>query len=75
MINFSWLSIITFAPLVGVFFILLIRGEKEVTDRNARGIALWTSLVTFIVSLGLWIKFDSSSSEFQFVEKIVLIPS
>ena len=75
MINFSWLSIITFAPLVGVFFILLIRGEKEVTDRNARGIALWTSLVTFIVSLGLWIKFDNSSSEFQFVEKIVWIPS
>ena len=75
MINFSWLSIITFAPLVGVFFILLIRGEKEVTARNARGIALWTSLVTFIVSLGLWIKFDNSSSEFQFVEKIVWIPS
>ena len=75
MINFSWLSIITFAPLVGVFFILLIRGEKEVTARNARGIALWTSLVTFVVSLGLWIKFDNSSSEFQFVEKIVWIPS
>ena len=75
MSNFSWLSVITFAPLVGVFFILLIRGDEEITARNARGIALWTSVVTFIVSLGIWINFDNSSSEFQFVEKVVWVPS
>ena len=75
MSNFSWLSVITFAPLVGVFFILLIRGDEEITARNARGIALWTSVVTFIVSLGIWINFDNSSIGFQFVEKVVWVPS
>jgi NADH-quinone oxidoreductase subunit M len=73
--NFPWLSIIIFAPLVGIFFILLIRGDEETTARNARAIALWTSVVTFLVSLGIWINFDNSTSEFQFVEKVIWIPS
>jgi NADH-quinone oxidoreductase subunit M len=73
--NFPWLSIIIFVPLVGIFFILLIRGDEETTARNARAIALWTSVVTFLVSLGIWINFDNSTSEFQFVEKIIWIPS
>jgi NADH-quinone oxidoreductase subunit M len=73
--NFPWLSIITFAPLVGIFFILLIRGDEETTARNSRAIALWTSVVTFLVSLGIWINFDNSTSEFQFVEKAIWIPS
>jgi len=72
--DFSWLSVVIFAPLVGVFFILLIRGDAETIARNARGIALWTSLVTFVVSLGLWINFDNSVEGFQFVEKVVWIP-
>ena len=74
MTNFPWLSVITFAPLVGVFFILLIRGDEETTARNARGIALWTSLVTFFVSLGVWINFDNTTASFQFVEKTVWMP-
>ena len=66
--NFPWLSVVTFAPLVGVFFILLIRGDEKTTARNARAIALWTSGVTFLVSLGVWINFDNSTASFQFVE-------
>ena len=30
------LSLTTFVPLVGALFILFIRGEKQVVDRNAR---------------------------------------
>jgi NADH-quinone oxidoreductase subunit M len=37
--------------------------------RNVRWIALWTTLVTFVVSLILLWRFDASSAEFQFVEK------
>jgi NADH-quinone oxidoreductase subunit M len=72
--NFPWLSVVTFAPLVGVFFILLIRGDEKTTARNARAIALWTSGVTFLVSLGVWINFDNSTASFQFVEKVVWMP-
>ena len=71
--NFPWLSVITFAPLDGVFFILLIRGDEEVAAKNARGVALWTSLITFCVSLGIWVNFDNSAAGFQFEEKVVWV--
>ena len=64
------LSVITFLPLAGVVFILLLaRGDKEYTDRNAKFMALWTSIVTFLFSLILWFRFDVSKASFQFVEK------
>ena len=37
--------------------------------QNIRFVALWTTLITFAVSLLIWINFDSSSSGFQFVEE------
>ena len=71
---FPWLSVITFAPLVGVVFILLIRGEPDVVAKNARAVALWTSVITFLVSLGIWVNFDPSVRGFQFEEKVIWMP-
>jgi len=67
----SWpvLSITTFLPLVGALFILALRGEDESAKRNARWVALWTTLVTLAVSLVLAWRFDPALPEFQFVEK------
>src|SRR5215212_3313171 len=67
----SWpiLSITTFLPLVGVLFIMALNGADESGKRNARWVALWTTLVTLAVSLVLVWRFDASSAEFQFVEK------
>jgi NADH-quinone oxidoreductase subunit M len=63
------LSLVTFVPLVGVFFILITRGEEEVVARNARWIALWTSLIVLALSILLWIEFDPNTAQFQFVER------
>ncbi len=63
------LSIVTFLPLVGAAFILLARGQEAVVARNARYAALWTTVITFAVSLLIWINFDNSTAAFQFVEK------
>ncbi len=63
------LSVITFLPLLGVAFILTLRGDDEVALRNIRWGALWTTIVTFLISLLIWINFDSNSAGFQFVEK------
>ena len=63
------LSVITFLPLVGALFLLLIRGEEEIVNRNARQVALWTTVITFLLSLTLWAGFDRTTSDFQFVEK------
>ncbi len=69
------LSAVTFLPTLGAVLILFIRGEPEVVARNARWAALWTSLLTFVLSLFLWFGFDSASHEFQFVEEAAWIPS
>jgi NADH-quinone oxidoreductase subunit M len=72
----SWpiLSLVTFLPLAGVAFILFIRGEPDLVARNARYVALWTSLITFVVSLSLWFGFDRGSAAFQFTEYAEWMP-
>ncbi len=69
MSHWPLLSLVTFLPLVGVAFILMTRGEPEVVARNARFIALWTSLIVFAVSVLLWVEFDPNTAAFQFVER------
>jgi NADH-quinone oxidoreductase subunit M len=68
----SWpiLSITTFLPLLGVLFIATLNGDDAVVKRNARWAALWTTLVTFALSLILVWRFDPASPEFQFVERV-----
>ena len=63
------LSVVTFLPVIGTLLIYLVRGDDEAAQRNARWIALWTTLVTFAVSLILVARFDASVADFQFVEK------
>ena len=71
--NWNLLSIITFLPLVGALFILLIpQNNNTSSERNSKSVALWISLITFLVSLLLLIGFDASDSSFQFVERIVI---
>jgi len=61
---------VTFLPVLGTALIYLIaRGGDEAANRNARWIALWTTLVTFAVSLILVVRFDPAQTDFQFVEK------
>jgi NADH-quinone oxidoreductase subunit M len=72
--GFPILSLVTFLPLAGAFIILTVRGEDEVVARNARWTALWTSLITLALSLILWARFDTGSSDFQFVERLEWLP-
>jgi NADH-quinone oxidoreductase subunit M len=62
------LSVVIFLPLLGALFIATL-GEDEEGARNARWAALWTTLITFAVSLILVWRFDISTADFQFVEK------
>ena len=60
------LSVTTFLPLVGALLIGTLNAEAV---RNARWIALWTTLITFFVSLLIWWNFDTTTAGFQFVEE------
>jgi len=68
-IHWPLLSLVTFLPLVGAAFILMARADDAVVARNARNIALWTSLIDLALSLVLWFEFDPSTADFQFVER------
>ncbi|PCJ71208.1 MAG: NADH-quinone oxidoreductase subunit M [Rhodobiaceae bacterium] len=67
--TFPILSLITFLPLVGALIIFVIRADEEVAARNARWVALWTTAITFIMSLTIWVGFDETTADFQFVEQ------
>ena len=67
-INNNILTILTFLPLVGVFFVLVVQGDDKAAKNNMRYIALVTTLVTFILSLVMWGMFDATNPEFQFVQ-------
>jgi NADH-quinone oxidoreductase subunit M len=66
----SWpiLSVVTFLPIAGAIFIAFLR-DDEAGARNARWVALWTTLITFAISLILVWRFDSSLADFQFLER------
>jgi NADH-quinone oxidoreductase subunit M len=70
MSNWPLLTLVAFLPLVGAAFIFLFaNGEKEVSDRNSKSVALLTTTLTFLISLIIWGQFDNSTAAFQFVEK------
>ncbi|MEO1040370.1 MAG: NADH-quinone oxidoreductase subunit M [Pseudomonadota bacterium] len=73
------LSAITFLPAVGALAIILLRvlmrGEDTAAlDRNARGVAMFTTLFVLALSVLLVIEFDPANPGFQFVETIPWLP-
>jgi NADH-quinone oxidoreductase subunit M len=72
--GFPLLSLITWLPLVGGLVIMCVRGDEETVASNARWAALWTSLIVFVLSLILWVKFDQAEPGFQFVESLPWLP-
>ena len=66
----SWpiLSVVTFLPVIGALFIAFLKDDAAGT-RNARWVALWTTLIVFAISLILVWRFDPSSADFQFLER------
>jgi NADH-quinone oxidoreductase subunit M len=74
MAHWPLLTLTTFLPLAGVLFILALSGEREAVARNARWIALWTSLITLALSLAVWARFDATEAGFQLVEQAQWMP-
>ena len=67
--NFPILSAIIFIPLIGAFFIFIINGPQKIVEKNSKYVAIFSSAANFLLALFLWYHFDSSISDFQFVEK------
>ena len=68
------LSVVTFLPLLGATLIMFLRGKSNIVASQARYVALWTTLLTFVISLFIWIGFESGTAEFQFEERLNWLP-
>ncbi len=67
------LSLITFLPLFGGLAILVMRAmarkdDSDVIARNAKWVALWTTLITFVLSIIMVVQFNGKSAGYQFEE-------
>ena len=68
--NDSLLSLVTFIPaLAAVILAIFLRGEEAAAQRNAKWVAMVTTVITFLVSLFILFEFDPSNTGFQFVEE------
>ena len=63
--DFPILSSLILLPSIGALFLLF---SKDQSSNAGKYVALFTSYVNFLVSIYLWFLFDSSTSNFQFVE-------
>ena len=70
--NFPILSSLILLPTIGALFIFFTRSNKK-ENITVKYVALFTSFVNFFLSVYLWILFDQSTSEFQFVENRIWI--
>ena len=66
------LTLVTFVPLVGAILVLLLPRRQEHVTKLA---TLGTTLVTFVISLPVYFRFDAASADYQFVEQRAWIPS
>lgn len=66
--NFPILSLITFLPIIGAFFIFIFSSDKT-ESKNSIYVSLFTSFVNLFLAIFLWYSFDKSTSEFQFIEQ------
>lgn len=67
------LTIVTFLPLLGIIWILL--QDKEKDDERVKGIALGTSIVTFIATIVVLALYDKSEAGLQLVDRVSWIPA
>ena len=66
--DFPILSSLILLPAIGSIFLLFSKNDDRKTE-TVKYVALFTSIVNFLISLYLWNSFDNSLSNFQFVEE------
>ena len=66
--NFPILSSLILLPTIGALFIFFVRSSNS-QYQSSKYVALFITLANFILSLYLWIVFDKSIVDFQFVEE------
>ena len=61
------IQLLLIVPIIGSLLLLLIQENTIENKAKIKYVALFTSLINLIISILLWIQFDSSTSDYQFV--------
>ena len=61
------ISLLLLIPVLGSLILIPIREDTIKSQSFMKNIALITSLINFLLSIFMWIEFDSSTTQYQFV--------
>ena len=62
--NFPILSSIILIPFIGALFILITKGDEKEVNKNFKYVAIFSSVVNFLLSIFLFYSFDPSTPDF-----------
>jgi NADH-quinone oxidoreductase subunit M len=65
--NFPIISALILLPIIGSLFLIFSKSNDQ-SNSTIKYVALFTSIVNFLLSIYLWFLFDETTSAFQFVE-------
>jgi NADH-quinone oxidoreductase subunit M len=65
--NFPIISALILLPTIGSLFLIFSKSNDQ-SNSTIKYVALFTSIVNFLLSIYLWLLFDETTSAFQFVE-------
>ena len=63
------LTLMIFIPLIGVLFLLFIKGDTDFVNKTSSRVAMLTSIITFFASILILKNFNYLDAGFQFVEQ------
>ena len=63
------LTLLLIIPIIGSLIILSIQENTLNSNSKMRTIAITTSLINLLISIFLWLNFDSNTTQFQFVSE------
>ena len=70
--NFPFLSVITFTPLVAALLILMLPAQRK---NEARAVALGAAILALILSIWVYFSYDQAMGGYQFIEKYNWLPA
>jgi NADH-quinone oxidoreductase subunit M len=72
MMNFPFLSVITFTPVVAALLILLLPATRK---NEARAVALGAAVFALLLSFWVYLHYDQAAGGYQFIEKYNWLPA
>lgn len=61
------ITLLLLVPIIGSLLLIPIQEDSSQSQSKMKNIALTTSLINFLISIFIWLEFDSSTTQYQFV--------